>query len=158
MKTLKLNFLTSILLSMAVLLTSSQVFAQRQYQGMGKGMNKGMNNCYMLNSIPDLSQEQQKKLTDLRTEHMKEMISVRNQLQEKKAHLNTLRTADKPNMNEIDKTIDEIISLKTKMMKQRERFFQNVRKELTDSQRVVFDMQKRGNCSGKGNYNRCRGM
>jgi Spy/CpxP family protein refolding chaperone len=146
MKTLKFNFFMTIVLSVVMLVMSNQTFAQRQYQGM----NKGMQNCYLQNSIPDLTQEQQTKLTELRTAHMKEMMQLRNQLQEKKAHLNTLRTSDKPNMTEIDKIIDEIGTLKIKMMKQRERFFQSVRKELTDDQRVYFDMHKQGKCSGKG--------
>ncbi len=155
MKTLKFNFFMTIVLSVAMLVVSSQTFAQRQYQGMSKGMNKGMQNCYLQNSIPDLTQEQQTKLTKLRTAHMKEMMLVRNQLQEKRAHLNTLRTADKPNMSEIDKTIDEIGALNTKMMKQRERFFQSVRKELTDDQRVYFDAHKQGRYGKKGKS--CKG-
>ncbi len=159
MKTLKFKFFMTIVLSVAMLAVSSQTFAQRQYQGVDKGMNKGMQNCYLQNSIPDLTQDQQTKLTKLRTAHMKEMMLVKNQLQEKRAHLNTLRTADKPNMSEIDKTIDEIGALNTKMMKQRERFYQSVRKELTDDQRVYFDAHKQGRYGEKGYGHRkyCKG-
>lgn len=89
--------------------------------------------------IPDLTDQQLEQMKSMRTEHMKEMQSLRNQIAEKKARLRTLSTADKVNMAEINRVIDEMGEMKTQMMKMREQHRQNVRKMLTDDQRVFFD-------------------
>ena len=50
-----------------------------------------------------------------------------------------LTVAEKVNMVEIDKTIDEISGLTAQIMKQREFAKQEIRKLLTDEQRMIFD-------------------
>jgi len=134
MKTLKFRFLT-VLIAALVISFGSNMYAQRPNQGPYNGKRNAPNEF----AIPDLTQAQKDKIKELRTANMKETTQIKNQLQEKRARLNTLRTADKPNMNEIDKTIDEISALTAKLMKQREHFIQDVRKELTEEQRVTFD-------------------
>jgi len=77
---------------------------------------------------------------------------------EKSAHLNTLRTADKVDMNAVNKAIDEMGATRTKMMKEREAHRQSVRQILTDEQKVYFDSRRgRGFNGGKGKGNG-RGM
>ncbi|MCF6240337.1 MAG: Spy/CpxP family protein refolding chaperone [Bacteroidales bacterium] len=133
MKTIKFKLLTVILA--VFMLSPAYSNAQNNNQRANNGKMKACKEF----AIPDLTPEQQTKLKELHTAHMKEMTSIKNQLQEKKAHLKTLRTSDNPNMNEIDKTIDEITALTGKMMKQRERMIQDIRKELTEEQKVYFD-------------------
>lgn len=133
MKTLKFKLVLWVLA--AIMLSPVYTIAQNTNQRTNKGNMKTPREF----SIPDLTPEQQAKLKELHTANMKEMTTIKNQLVEKKAHLNTLRTSDNPNMSEIDKTIDEITALSGKMMKQRERMIQNIRKELTEEQRVYFD-------------------
>lgn len=147
MKTLKFNFLTVVIASLLITL-SADVYAQRPNQG-AKNTNRKPQKEY---AIPDLTDAQKEQIKELQTANMKVVTPLKNQLQEKKAHLNTLRSSEKPNMNEIDKTIDEITGLTGKMMKQRERFIQDVRKILTDEQRVHFD------ANGAKLYNRNKGM
>lgn len=89
--------------------------------------------------IPDLTDQQREQMKSMRTEHMKEMQSIRNQMMEKKARLQTLSTADKVNMTEINKVIDDIGKMRTQMMKMREQHRQTIRKMLTEEQRVFFD-------------------
>jgi len=89
--------------------------------------------------IPDLTDQQLEQIKAMRTEHMKEMQVMRNQLAEKKARLRTLSTADKVNMTEINKVIDEMGEMRTQMMKMREQHRQKIRKMLTDDQRIFFD-------------------
>lgn len=96
-----------------------------------KGMMQGM--------IPGLSEEQQGQIKALRTEHMKAMQPLHNQLGEKKARLQTLTTADKVNMAEVNKVIDEIGKLQTQLMKLKEQHRQEIRKLLNDEQRIMFD-------------------
>ncbi len=153
MKTLKFQvigmFLIAILLSM-----NTNTFAQKGYgkcDGTGKGNGNGQGN--ICNNIPDLTADQQAKIDKLKTAHMKEIQSLRNELSEKEAHLQTLRTADKADMVSINQTIDEISVIKTTMAKSREQHFQDVRGLLTDDQKVVFDSRGQGKGFGKGNCN-----
>jgi Spy/CpxP family protein refolding chaperone len=104
-------------------------------------------NCDKLN----LTAEQKTQIEKLKTAHMKEMIGLKNQLQEKKAHLHTVSTVDKVDMVEVNKTIDEIGALKTEMMKKKEAHKQEVRKLLTEEQRLKFDMQH-GCCGGDDDH------
>ena len=105
MKTTKI---TSFATFMLVVLFSLSSLAQ---PGLGKGM------C----NIPDLSEEQQKKIDELMVPHQKEMLMLRNQIQEKKAHLQTLTSADNADMASINKTIDEMGAMKIDKMKKVEK-------------------------------------
>lgn len=117
----------------------------------------------MWQDIPDLTQDQTKKIEELHIAHLKEVNQVRNQLTEKKAHLRTLQSADKVDNTAINKTIDEITSLQNDMMKKNEAHRQAVRNILTDKQKVIFDakrcgkMHANGSCcsDSKGNMNGC---
>lgn len=134
MKTLKFKILT-LLAAVLFIGLNSTMYAQRpnQYAYAGK---KGAPTEF---AISDLTPEQTKKIKELQTANRKEITQLRNLLHEKRARLNTLRTSDNPNMSEIDKTIDEIADLTAQMMKKRERLVQDVRKELTEEQRVQYD-------------------
>jgi len=156
MKTSKLNVLI-IMIAAFLMSFSYQANAQRYGKGQGQGWNQQNNqqrNC----NIPNLTEDQQKKIEKMRTANMKEMIQFRNVMAEKSAHLNTLRTADKVDMNAVNKAIDEMGATRTKMMKEREAHRQSVRQILTDEQKVYFDSRRgRGFNGGKGKGNG-RGM
>ncbi len=120
---------------LAVLLfVSGSIFAQGQNSKQGNKGDRFMN-------IPDLTETQKTKLTEMRAANMKEMLPLKNELQEKKAHLNTISTGDNVNMNDVNKTLDEMGAIKTNMAKKRAAHRQEVRKILTDDQRVFFDMR-----------------
>ncbi len=155
MRNLKIK-IAAILIVAAI---TTDVIAQRGY-GRGYG---AMNNAgwgYFCNNIPNLTQEQQTKLDALRTAHWKDVQGSRNLLAEKAAHLRTLRTSDNVDMKEVNKTIDEMGAIRSKMQKSREKHIQDVRSMLTDEQRVYFDNFQgnrgqgfgygRGNGSGRG--------
>ncbi len=153
MKRINLKTL-SVLLVMILFIGVNQLNAQRgnQYgQGNGYGTGKGFGAGIQCN-IPDLTEVQQKKIDELRLTHQKNMLEFRNQMAVKRAQLNTLTTADKADMNAINKTIDEIGALKTQMMKASENHRQQVRAELTASQKVQFDLRK-GNGHRGGSRN-----
>ena len=139
MKTLKFN---TLFLMIATLLMSFSLDANAQRPNKGQGQGQGMyqqNRQGMRCNIPDLTEAQQKKIAEMRVGQMKDMLMFRNSMAEKGAHLNTLRTADKVDMNAINKTIDEMGTIRTQMMKKREAHRQAVRQILTDEQRVIFD-------------------
>ena len=135
-----------------VMLLAVSAFSQR---GMG------YNSCRM-NMIPDLDEEQEQKIEDLRVEHMKKMLPLRNEMQEKKARLHTMMTSEEVDMDAIDQQIDEIGELHVKMLKERTGHKQNVRALLNDEQRIIYDMhfmhfrqgQGKGCGFGKGNRGR----
>jgi len=91
--------------------------------------------------IPDLTEDQKKKIKDLKTPLHKEILPLKNQLAEKKAHLKTLQTADKADLKSINTTIDEMTQLQSQIMKKRAAHPQAVRALLTDEQRIAFDMK-----------------
>ncbi|OFX44174.1 MAG: hypothetical protein A2046_08105 [Bacteroidetes bacterium GWA2_30_7] len=141
MKTKKLK---GIILAIAIIISSTLSIKAQDFE-------KGM-----LKNIPNLTEEQTKKIESLKTPHLKQMLPIKNQLGEKKAQLNTLSTAEKADMVAINKKIDEIGDLKTQMMKNREAHKQEIRKILTEEQRLIFDMHndkkedKRPMANGKG--------
>ena len=83
--------------------------------------------------------KQHEELKKMRTEQLKERTQMRNQLREKRAKLETLQTADKPDMKEINKVIDEIAALQAQNMKTQAANRQKIRSMLTDEQRALFD-------------------
>lgn len=89
--------------------------------------------------IPDLTDEQKEKIEVLSTDHMQEMLELKNEINEKHARLQTLTTAEKVNMSEVNKVIDSIGALQTKIMKMQVKHRQEIRELLTDKQRVIFD-------------------
>lgn len=95
----------------------------------------------------NLSDEQKQKMKDIRFKTEKEVLPLKNQLAEKKARLKTLTTVDKPDMNEINKTIDEMSALRSQIEKKRVASKMEVRSLLTDEQRLLFDMK--GDMRGK---------
>ena len=91
--------------------------------------------------IPDLTDDQRKKIKELRTPLHMEILPLRNQLVEKRAHLKTLQTAEKADLKSINSTIDEMTQLQSQIMKKRAAHTQAIRAILTDDQRVAFDMR-----------------
>jgi Spy/CpxP family protein refolding chaperone len=126
----------------ALILVVGTAFAQppgMHEKGEGKEGMHGYKMSKHKGMIPGLSEEQQEQIKTLRTEHMKAMQPLRNQLGEKKARLRTLTTADKVNMAEVNKVIDDIGKMQTQLMKRKEQRRQEIRKLLNDEQRVIFD-------------------
>ncbi len=150
MKNVKFGTIGMLLIAM-LLSVNTNVLAQKGY-GNGQGIGNGPG--FFCNNIPNLTADQQTKIDELRITHLKEMQNSRNQLAEKQARLQTLRTADKADMNTLNKTIDEIGVIRTSMQKNREEHLQDVRNLLTDDQKVYFDNFKRGRGYGQS-Y--CRG-
>lgn len=125
------------IMMVVLLLVSTMGMAQgpRFRGGDGNTMQTvGKGYCYL-----NLTPEQEQKINDLRVKHLKEITPLRNELSEKQAHLRTLESADKPDMAAINKTIDEITSIKAKLMKARVAHRAEVSQLLTDEQRVLFN-------------------
>lgn len=159
----RINFITAIALMAGLMITTSDVLAQR---GQGRGMmNNPDGRGRMYNAerpfrsgecILDLTPEQDTKISELRTKHLKEVTPLRNELGEKRARLRTLQSADKPDLKEINKTIDEMAAIRANIQKKGAAHRAEVSSLLTDEQRVLFNARK-GNRMGNGNMGRgCR--
>ncbi len=147
MKNLKTGTIGMLIIA---LLFSVSTFAQRATR-MGNGQGNGNEQGYFCNNIPNISTDQQSKITDFRLAHLKEMQTNRNQLAIKRANMQALRAEG--NIKSINKTIDEMGVIRTNMQKSKEQHIQDIRSILTTDQQVYFDNSNRG--TGNGQY--CRG-
>lgn len=129
----------ALLVALVMLSVNPEAFAQKGcHQKSGQG-NPGHKGACIHAELPDLSEEQQVKIKELKTAHMKAMLEHKNELNEKNARLKTLQTAENVEMNKINKVIEEIGSIKTEMAKKKAAHHQEIRKLLTEEQRVHFD-------------------
>ena len=77
-----------------------------------------------------------------RFEMQKQLQPLKNVLGELKAHQKTLITIDQPDMNDINKNIEKMGSLNVEMAKIMAQHRIDTRAQLTDEQRLMFDMHK----------------
>ncbi len=143
-----MNKLTVLALAI-LMLAGTQGFAQR-----GRNFKSNVNRPYRNDGtswrIPDLTADQETQIEALRVDHWKEMNNYRNQMNEFRARKRTLNTIDKADLKEINSVIDRMTEVHNKMMKASAKHRQDVRKQLTDEQKVYFDSRP---ARGKG-YNR----
>ncbi len=145
MKTRKL--VNAGLVAGMLLISGLIVNAQPGQKGDCKKNMKGQGICKFL---PDVTPEQEAQIKTLKTQYLKGTQALRNDLNEKEAHYKTLMTAEKPEMNVINNLIDEIASIQGKLMRERAAHQQEVRKILTEDQRVIFDQHISLDHGGRG--------
>ena len=111
--------------------------------GMGKNPDKiGKADC----RIPNLTDEQQQKINDLRVKHIKDVTPLKNELGEKKARMRTLQSAEKPDLNAINKLIDEMAAVRAQIQKKAAAHRVEVASLLTDEQKVFFNARQGRTC------------
>lgn len=148
MKTPKIKKVT-LLAIVALMLAGTNVFAQRGRNNPGQGMR--MNQSESCQMIPDLTEDQQNKIEALRIDHLKVRNNYRNQMAELQARKHTLMTSDNADMKEINSIIDQMADIHNKMMKEGAKHQQDIRRLLTDKQKVYFDSRPmRGHGHGRG--------
>lgn len=156
MKTKNLNLLMAFAVGVSLMFATPATYAQCQQQKQKEQQqvqqqvtpdNEKPGCC----GIKDLTPDQEKQMKSLKQKMMKEMLPLKNQIAEKKAHLNTISTGDNVDMTAVNKTIDELFALKAEIAKKQNQFKQDVRKLLNDEQKVMFDMhQAKGENDGNG--------
>ena len=124
-------------------------FQAKSQQMNGYGRNSGMyrNMGQMMQhheAIPNLTDDQKQKIDQLNLTFDKNTMQFHNDIREKEAHLHTLLTQDNADTNQINKLIDDIGSLRTKIRKERVATNLKIRGLLTDDQKVAFDMRGSG--------------
>ena len=150
------------------MISGTNLFAQRgrnfSNQGSGYNQNYGYNQNQMCLRIPDLTEDQIIKIEALRVIHLKEITGHRNEMDVLRAKRQALMTSDNADMKEINAVIDQMSTLRTKQMKTSAKHQQDVRSQLTDTQKVYFDSRPMnrggrgyGNKMGRGGRGNGRG-
>lgn len=106
------------------------------------------------------------KLTDAQKESFKksmmamhkQLLPLRNELGEAKAHQKTLESAEKPDFTAINKNLEKIGTIKVEMEKIQTKNRLDMRAQLTDEQRLAFDMHKAKMMQNKGSKGKKPGM
>lgn len=137
---------------------SLSAFGQKNKEEKGKAQTEASAPKSKGQRGMNLSDEQKQKMKDIHLKTSKEVLPLKNQLAEKKAHLKTLTTVEKPDMNEINKTIDEMSALRNQIMKKKVAAKMEVRSILNDEQRLMFDMKDGKHGKPMKMHNRQKGM
>ena len=140
MKTIKIS---SVLVLLFFCLATISIFGQPYIPPPANAPNPGEHKMRQqppyLPPNPDLSKDQIEDIKKLEIAHQKEILPLENQVREKEAKLQSSATTDKPDLVQLNSIIDEISILKGKIQKSDMAHRQNIRKLLTEEQRVVFD-------------------
>jgi Spy/CpxP family protein refolding chaperone len=149
MKINNLNF-GKVMLLITLAFIAINIQAQRGYYGMPSDMRYSQDSMRQAHNRLNLTDDQEKKISELRTANQKEMMAFRNDMAITEAELQKYRSADKPDMTQINKTIDEIGKLRTDMQKKRVSHELAVRNLLTEEQKAIYDTRRGSMAQGFG--------
>jgi Spy/CpxP family protein refolding chaperone len=149
MKTKIVNMAGKAWLVATVLLISVHAEAQCGPQnGPRPGRGQGLAREQM--SIPNLTDDQIKQIKGLRASHQRSFIDNRNDLNIKRAELQKLMTAEKPDMDQINSTLDAMGKIRTNMLKERAALHMDIRNLLTPDQKTAWDTRVAASFNGFG--------
>lgn len=131
--------LTILSLAAFVLLSVSASFAQ-QGRGM-RGTMQGGDRQYFGQSVLDLTEEQQAKISKMRLEMQKEMTPLRSKVQTLRSEYKLMIIDEKISEADLKSKLDEISGLRKDMALKRAKHQRQVRSILTDEQKVKFDQR-----------------
>ena len=98
----------------------------------------------------DLTDAQKEVFKQTMLALQKQLQPIRNEIGEAEARQKTLVTIDKPDMADINKNIEKIGGLKTEMAKIQAKHRIEMRAQLSDEQRIKFDLHPGKMKHGKG--------
>lgn len=147
--------LCSLLLSVFVINNSYGQSTDKKEDGKICKKQQGCDKRGPFNFIPNLTEDQKTKIKELHLNLQKEVVQIKNQINEKEAHLKTVSMLEKVDMTEVNKTIDEVFALKASLAKKKAAFHQDVRNLLTTEQKVVFDAK--ADCKKQKGHNMRKG-
>jgi len=141
----------SLVALLSIFVFSASIANAQKHNGSG---TKQIHNHGIGNGIPDITDKQKEEIKTLRTAHMKEAQQIKNQMDIKRAELKALQTTENPDLDAINKKIEERSALRVDLEKKTAAFKQSVRALLTDDQKVIYDQHshkggKSHNCGSK---------
>ncbi len=130
------------IIGMTLILLSSQLYGQfREHRGLGQ--QGGAGNPQMRHeSIRGLTDDQKQKIEKFNLAFDRNTLQKHNQIAEKEAQLQTAVTQPVVNLDQTDKLINEISSLRAEIRKERVRTDARIREVLNEDQRLVFDKMR----------------
>lgn len=138
MKTINLKAIAAMVIVLLVA-GAMDVSGQR-----GRGFDRGWGMEQVCPNIPGLTEDQISQITGLRTSHLKEMQTYRDQIDINRVQYRALMRGDRADLAAINANIDERNSIRTRMEKKQAAHHQDIRNVLTEEQRVWFDAAPRG--------------
>ena len=105
--------------------------------------------------IPDLTEEQEEAIKELRLDQMERNTHHRNKMDELRVRKRNIMAGT--TSGDVDEIIDEMTELRNTQMKENVRHRESVRDLLTEDQRIVFDRQVMRRHDRRGGMGRDRG-
>jgi len=130
---------TSLLFGLIQVTSAQPGYGRGEYRQGFQARSYGLQQAERHMWIPDLTEEQKSHIKELRTGHMKEIQPIKNELKINKARMDALMTEENPNLDKINKLIEESGSMQIQLRKESAAFKLEVRKLLTDEQKVFLD-------------------
>lgn len=137
------------LMIFAILFSAVSVQAQqrqnfkkmRMEKNVERRVGQGQQYGFICDNL-NLSDTQKEAIEKLRMNNQKISLQHRNLVNEKRARLQTLKSADNFDQKAINKVIDEMTEMKAEHMKESIAHQREVRNLLTEEQQLIFDVQK----------------
>lgn len=134
MENLKMIGLTLLLAVAAI------TFASAQHGYMhGSRFEREMDDDERGPKIPDLTEEQESKMKELKVAFKDVIRPIENELNEKRAKLKTLCDEDKPDRKQIENLVEEMGALKTELNKKEVNHRLDVKQILTKEQQLFLE-------------------
>lgn len=127
-----------------------QRFAERPMERSERPQRQMLEECI----LPDLTEEQEAQMKELRLARLESSTRHRNQMDELRARKRNLMTQSSVDNDAISNIIDEMTALKNAQMKEAVNKRQAVRNMLTEEQRVIFDSRQARRPGQRGSHGR----
>ncbi len=111
-----------------------QRFAERAVERIERPQRAAIEYCLM---IPELTQEQEAQIKELRLRQTEQGTKHRNQMDELRARKRSLITGTSD--GDVNQVIDEMTALRNAQLKENVAHRQAIREILTEEQRIIFD-------------------
>ena len=138
-------FLAVMMIATDAMAQRARTYERRSSRAVEQANERQQPAAAFCRSLPGITIEQLDQIEVIRLNTMKKNQELQNQLGEKRAQLRSLSTADRADGSAIDRTIDEMASIRAEMAKNRMASHQEIRKLLTEEQRIIFDQRGPGN-------------
>ena len=149
-------------LSVALMGQTTEKSSKKEFRGAERGTRMNSAQGVSPNGL-NLTDVQKEAFKQSMLALQKQLQPLRNAMGEAEAHQKTLVTAEKPDLAAINKNIEKIGAIRIEMAKVQAKHHLDMRVQLTDEQRLKFDMSKDMMMHQKGstcikNMKQARGM
>ena len=149
MKAKILSIVLLMSLSAVLVAQTTENVPKKAFRGPEKEMRMNSGQRGLANGL-NLTDAQKETFKQSMMAMQKQIQPLRNEIGEAEAHQKTLVNVEKPDIAAINKNIEKIGALKIEMAKIQTKHHLDMRAQLTDEQRLKFDLRKGGMMHEKG--------